>query len=334
MLAEIESESEIISDSDIGERLFALFPRDEWLYTMLSYFDESESARETLPAASISALTGTGLQWTKLSRGWLKVLEHPDYDVRDDKGRRVFHTCDFESPEGRLGTVYENWDEEKRKRFHRELCDVIVTSGIQISAASVLISDYEQVTAREITAVVADGQVVTAPLSRLFSDKYVYCAFFAMLFAADEAQLYYPKNTELSYTFESGGTYQHQVGLLYEEARKLVGNYFRFFEKPNFVDKGFAVPLQAADKIAYEASKHNSHMRDPNPPLKYAIVKDDGTHVWKTRYALEHFTVSGMELNLRYWLKEDIEAFFAYHDKRIVKRNAERAKQYGLPGFD
>lgn len=86
---------------------------------MLAYFDESEQHREALNAACISAVTGTALQWTNVTRAWEKVLE--EYDVRDKKGRRVFHAVEFETPEGRFGTVYEDWTEARRKEFNRRI---------------------------------------------------------------------------------------------------------------------------------------------------------------------------------------------------------------------
>jgi len=44
MLSELVAES--VSDSDVAERALALFPREDWLNSMLSYFDESTQDRE------------------------------------------------------------------------------------------------------------------------------------------------------------------------------------------------------------------------------------------------------------------------------------------------
>ena len=321
MLAEIRTES-YVSDSDLAERAFALFPREEWIYTMLSYFDESTQDREAYPASCVSALTGTGLQWSKFSHSWAWILE--EFDVRDRKGRRVFHATDFETPEGQIGTSYENWEEEdpdKRKRFNRALCDAIADSGVQVSAASVLLAEYEEVASKVVPVILEDGEVVSLPRDKAFGDKYAFCAFWALMFAAEEAR-HYPKGTDIACYFESGGGYQHQIETVYELASQY-DTYVRFFEKPNFVSKDFAVALQAADKMAYECSKHISHMRHPNPPLKYSHV-EDGKPIWKTRFALRHLVINRVDVNIRHWFKEDIEAFFVEGEERIAKRIADR----------
>jgi hypothetical protein len=95
-------------------------------------------------------VTGTGLQWANVTRAWEKALE--EYDVRDGKGRRVFHAKDFEKPEGRIGTVYEDWAEEKRKEFNRALLDAFAHSGIQAIVPSVIVSDYTEVSERLVKA--------------------------------------------------------------------------------------------------------------------------------------------------------------------------------------
>jgi hypothetical protein len=324
MIAEVELGS-YVSDSDLAERAFACFPRREGLYTMLSYFDESTQEREKLPASCVSALTGTGLQWANFSREWMGILQDPEYDVLDNKGRSEFHACDFESPEGRKGTVYENWDDDKRKQFNKALCGAIARSGVQISAASVLVAEYEEVASKIVPVVIDGGEIAHVTRTQAFGNKYVFCAYWAMIFASEEARIYHPKSAEIIYNFESGGGYQRQVETIYDIATKAEGNYFRFSDKPNFLDKGCAVPLQAADKMAYEASKHVSHARDIDPPLKYSVVID-GKTIWKTRFALEHLVLNGMDINIRHWLKGDIEAFFAEGEESRAKRIAAASK--------
>jgi hypothetical protein len=289
---------------------------------ILSYFDESTQDREALPASAVSALTATGKYWSQFSRTWLKILEDPEFDVWDKKGRRVFHTSEFETPEGRKGTVYEKWTSDKRNRFNRALCDAIAQNGIQVGAASVIVADYEDVSSKLEEIPLPSGELALFSRARAFGDKYVFCAFWAMTFASREARAYYPKSTEVAYYFESGGGYQNQVGIVYDIARQYEGNYFRFFEKPNFVDKGFAVAMQAADKMAYEASKHVSHMRDPNPPLKHSTIID-GRRVWKTRFTLEHLVINGVDVHIRSWRKDDLEAFFIEGTKVRAKRTAK-----------
>ncbi len=95
-----------------------------------------------MPASAVGAVVGTGLQWERFSDLWLAVLRHPNYDVRDKKGRRVFHASEFETPEGRRNTVYENWSKEKREKFHNNLLHVIAFFQIRCFGASVIATEY------------------------------------------------------------------------------------------------------------------------------------------------------------------------------------------------
>jgi len=297
----------------IAEREIALYPKDEAVYSMYAYFDESEASAEVWPAAAISSLTGTVLQWKNFDRAWLSVLTDPQYDVTDKKGRRVFHTAEFESPEGRRGTVYENWPEPKRKSFNAALLDALAQSGVQANAATVIVSEYKEVSQRLIDEKMAiDAE--TGEGFKVFEDKYGFCAFQAMYFVGLEAMRYYPKE-EIFYFFESGSTHTKFVNALYDIFSKHeTGQFFRFASKPQFVSKDFAVALQAADLIAYEAAKHNSHYRDPNPPEKHSITTEDGKAKWKTRYALLHLNERGLDVRVQHWRKGDLESFFKFRE--------------------
>ena len=295
-----------VSDLQLAERLFALFPKSEQFYIVLAYFDESEQQREALNAACISAVTGTGLQWANVTGAWEKVLV--EYDACDKKGRRVFHTVEFETPEGRAGTVYEKWTEEKRRAFNRALLDAFAHSGIQAIAPSVMILDYKEVAERLIEARQAldpSGQY------KYFENKYCFLALFAMLFAGHEAVKYYPKGEQAAYYFESGGGYRDFVDSIYLTTinDQKLSESFRFASAPNFVAKDFAAALQVADKIAYEVSKHVSHYHDPNPPIQHSELLS-GNLRWKTRYAMLHLNARGFDIKIPFWRKDELEDFF------------------------
>ena len=287
-------------------QLFALFPKSEQVYTVLAYFDESEQQREALNAACISAVTGTGLQWANVTREWERALV--DFDVRDDKGRRVFHAKDFETPEGRIGTVYDDWTETKRKDFNRALLDAFVYSGIQAIVPSVIVSDYAEVSERLLKARQA---VDLSGEYKYFENKYGFLVLFAMLFAGHEAIKYYPKGEQGVYYFETGGGYQDFVDSIYLTtiSDQKLAESFRFASTPLFVPKDFAAALQVADKIAYEVSKHVSHYHDPNPPIKHSELVS-GSLRWKTRYAMLHLNERGFDIKIPFWRKDELEDFF------------------------
>lgn len=295
-----------MADPQLAERLFALFPKSEQVYIVLAYFDESEQQREATNAACISALTGTGLQWANVTRAWESALI--EYDVLDKKGRRVFHTVEFETPEGRAGTVYEHWTEAKRKDFNRALLDAFAHSGIQAIAPSVMVLDY-----REVSARLGNARQATDPSGQYkhFENKYCFLALFAMLFAGHEAIKFYPKGEQAAYFFETGGGYQDFVDSIYLTtiSDQKLADSFRFASTPLFVPKDFAAALQVADKIAYEVSKHVSHYHDPNPPIKHSELVS-GNLRWKTRYALLHLNERGFDIKIPFWRKDELEDFF------------------------
>lgn len=294
-------------DSEVAERLSALFPKSEQVYTVLAYFDESEQHKEALNAASISALTGSGLQWANVTRAWEAALE--EYDARDKKGRRVFHSVEFETPEGRAGTVYAKWSPAKREAFNRALLESFAHSGIQAIAPSVIVADYNEA-AEGLTEARQAIDSSTANQFKHFEDKYCFLAMFAMLFTGKEAVTYYPKGEQVAYYFETAD-YKGFVQSLYNTITNEhdLADYFRFASTPNFVAKDFAAALQVADKIAYEVSKHVSHYNDPNPPIKYSELVS-GNLRWKTRYAMLRLDDLGFEVKIPFWRKNELEDFF------------------------
>ena len=284
-----------------------------------AYFDESHQHREVMPASAVGAVVGTGLQWERFSDLWLAVLRHPDYDVRDKKGRRVFHTSEFETPEGRRNTVYENWSKKKREKFHNNLLHVIAFSQIRCFGASVIATEYDEVASKPAIVVLKD-ETVQSERFRLFGNRYFFCAYWAMELAASEAKRYYPKDTRVSYYFESGGdNYRQPIDLLYKIALSDMDQdeYFRFYSAPHFGPKDSAIPLQAADKIAYECAKETSHIADVNPPEQHSEMRD-GRVQWKQRYAPIYLNTLGADIHLRYWRKEHLESFFEMGERRTA----------------
>lgn len=282
-----------------------------------AYFDESHHPREAMPASAVSAVVGTGLQWERFSELWLAVLEHPDNNVTDKRGRRVFHTSEFETPEGRKGTVYENWSKEKREKFQNGLLHVIAFSGIKCFAASVVASEYDEVASKR-AAVVFKDETVEAERFRLFGNRYFFCAYWAMTMAALEAR-YYPQSTRVAYCFESGGDkYKQPIELLYKIALDdAEQDGFRFYSAPHFGPKDSAIPLQVADKIAYECAKETSHIADLNPPAQHSEMRD-GRVQWRQRYPPRYLYSLGTDIELRYWRKEHLESFFQMGERRTA----------------
>ena len=107
---------------------------------LMVFADESKTA-EKHPVIAVGGGVGTGLQWTKLSKAWREAKKNePDVDV--------FHSVEFETPEGRLGTVYENWDTLRLNRFNAVLIDAICANKVEKSFVfTIRPEDFDQVKA-------------------------------------------------------------------------------------------------------------------------------------------------------------------------------------------
>ena len=288
-----DDESEYISDSDYRDLLEFLFPSPEALYAVLTvYADESRTA-EKIPVVGVGGGVGSGLQWKNLLKGWREALAtEPDV--------QIFHTSEFETPEGRIGTVYENWDDPRLMAFQNAMLKAKKENHLGVAmAACVSVEDF--------------NAVATPRRIKRCGDEYFFCAYHLIHQVAVFAEQYFPRE-RVTYVFEEGGPHQDRVRKSYEWVAKANNpglQYFKFWKAPTFAPKDSDPALQIADKLVYEAAKHASHFLDDDPDPKFAVTSRlTGEKVWNDRYPTRELVLSGWDVHSRMYDASDIEAWF------------------------
>lgn len=284
-----------ISDSDLEDLLELLFPNETELYVMfIVCFDESTSFGETIPVAAVGGAISTGKQWANLLKAWRKVL--------DSEKIEIFHTKDFETPEGRLGTIYENWSKERREAFSNAQIDAIIDNPLELFITmGVNLADFKAVLTPERKKV----------FKKSFANEYFFCAMMCMQNISYWVNETYGMNQRITYYLEAGGSHEKILAKAYDAmlAQEDVSNLAHLWLKPIFAPKDAQAGLQIADKILYEGVKHSSHYLHPDPPEKYSVVID-GKKRWDDRYFIKQIVPRGIVPNFRLLSKEQIEGEF------------------------
>lgn len=275
---------------------------------LVAYIDESPQPKERVPVMAVGGAIGTGKQWSTLLKAWRRAIDVENIDI--------FHTRDFETPEGRIGTVYETWDEPRRRKFQQSLIDAVTANPIdRIVAAIVRQSDSEAV---------ANSRPEAAKHG---INAYYFCAYMLIEHIARWTAKVYGNDQRVTYYFEQGGPHQPRLERAYafiseHEASK---QHFKFWLTPTFAPKDSHPGLQVADKCVYEACKHAAHYLDESPPLKHSILSPStGKSVWKPRYPAEQWVLQGVDFHPRMFDVSDIEEFFCSLEDRLGKAPKSR----------
>lgn len=237
------------------------------------YLDESESKAEKEPAACVAGYLATGFQWFRFAKEWNAVLER--------EGVEIFHASEFETEQGRRGTVYEHWSKAKRDSFHNELISIIQRNTLTEIGAGMHLSTYEK--------------VMTPQRIRDFGSIYSVCALNTMINAA--VWSVYAKFPYVpSFIFEKGGGYEHEA----KRAHNILSNapgFEEYFSESTitFQPKSKAFPqLQAADHLAFNLGKRISHLIDYTLPKGTKTEDYHGKEIRKLRYPLAQLFTNRM----------------------------------------
>lgn len=204
---------------------------------MLSvYFDESynqpTSKEPDMPLVyTIGGYLSTVQQWKAFQKEWSKTLK--------DAGIPFFHMADYES---RFG-FYKDWSDEKRIEVLQKLHTIINKYVLKGFATSILISDYEGLSAEQ---------------KFVFGEPHVCALISCMKHIAvlcDEFDI----TDRIAYVFENSrfnGRISTTFGNLSDEDNKgyRVGS-LTFAQKE-------CMPLQAADILAYEVTKEIARQKN------------------------------------------------------------------------
>jgi hypothetical protein len=292
MVACFAASAPYISDSDFRDLLVLLFPDLEAPYAVLTvYADESKSG-EKIPVVAVGGALGTGKEWANLLHAWrVAMATEPSVEV--------FHTSEFETPEGRIGTVYENWSDQRLKDFQNAMLKAKKENVLSMAtAATVSVAEFDRVVSQE--------------RQRRFGDIYFFCAFHLIHQVAVYAEKFFPQQ-RVTYYFEEGGPHQDRLRRSYATIADddKAKNYFKLWTAPTFAPKDSQPGLQIADKLVYEAAKHASHFLDDNPPEQWAVTsRETGKKIWHDRYPVKELIQSDWDVHYRMYDEPDIEDFY------------------------
>jgi len=192
----------------------------------LIYYDESGTSADT-PRVAVAGLFSTEVQWHHFTRNWNETLA--EFSVS------MFHSREFTHSIGE----YAKWKDHKhdpvakieREKFLRRLLSHIKLRVQTSFCTAVQMADYNQVN-------------LDYPLRENCS-PYTLCARTCLIKARDWAKKRDIADRRIIHVFEAGAEDQSQLKRQVERFSRVSPEFRKKFEAD-------AVPLQAADMLAYE----------------------------------------------------------------------------------
>lgn len=196
-----------------------------------AYFDDSGHPDQG-PYVIVSGFLAERGQWNRFEREWKAALK--------DQGMTIFHATDFATGNGE----FESWRKDNRRRtgFLQRLIGVIKRNTVRSFSCAIPLDEFRRV----------DNQFI---LKESLGNPYPLAARFCIA-RADEWAASMNVASPIQYIFEDGTKHKGQLLWVAEKDGK---------PTPTFKKKHEAVPLQAADMVAWE---HNRFLTK----LKYNSV--------------------------------------------------------------
>lgn len=205
---------------------------------LVGYFDESGN-HDSSRTFCIGGYVADSRDWLEFTRAWRSALR--------EAGVSCFHMADFENRRGE----FQGWDNSKRISFLKELIAIIASIDVWGIGTGVVRDDFNRVSAEMV------------PKSRLtpawWHHPYLL-AFQACVVEAANQVDHLPPSERVAFVFDQQAEFCGRAqlvhnGLQADEAwprRHRVGSL-------EFKSKTDAIPLQAADFMAYELNKVLDH---------------------------------------------------------------------------
>ena len=247
----ITARSAWVSPVYVADSLRLAFPStvmayDRYVLTIAGYFDESgtHSGSDTVAVAGYLAVPAA---WEHFEQEWRVALA--------DFGLDAFHMTDFAN----RAQVYEGWEEhEYRDRFAR-LVDIINRHVLCSIGAAIPMSAYREAFSTEATGAHAAPYVLATSMCITLAARVVRAQSF---------------DARIAYVFESGARGQGDVLEMFTANQRDEANreHHRLL-RVAFEGKREFVPLQAADILAYELSRHLPRLlgSDPRPARRHHL---------------------------------------------------------------
>jgi hypothetical protein len=217
----------------LKELFDCLFPKDRIITVLKSYFDESGKLQDPkIEAVAVAGFLSTPKKWSSFEKQWKPKLKK--YGIK--KG---FHMADCENGK----EEFEGWTEQRKSDLINELIPIIKNCALFGVGAAMTTEDYIELTRKR-----------SKGCSPYVEDPYygssIYCFYTLVL----EMRKKFP-NKKASIIFDETD----------KEMEHRAIDYYKWFKDTyeggnKLVDLSYmsdidAVPLQAADFLAYETRK-------------------------------------------------------------------------------
>jgi len=240
-LDELDDKHEYLAHEYIQNLSLIIFPynaQERVMASFVAYFDES-GTHDGSPILTLAGYIADISQWVEFAREWNEILKQG--------GLTHFHMSKFEARQGE----FRGWDNERRLLIQRGLIGIIkrrVNIGV---FCAVNLAAYDE--------------FITEWRRDNFGSPYNFCLKMCLSQVTFWAQRFERKEP-IAYIIEHGAGYNHEINKSFREtfANEKMRKFFRLGSL-TFDDKKRALPLQAADILAYEVWKdaYNKFVIEP-----------------------------------------------------------------------
>jgi hypothetical protein len=240
----------------------AIFPSEVFLVLKLrGYFDES-GIDEGSPYCVVAGYVSGKRQWGKFELKWGAVLK--EYGVTEFHAKHFFGR----DSDGRRVGEYRDWNDSKADRYLDQLTCIIEESENVIPlSCTVERSAWNQ-------ASYGERRFITGAAFR-WSHKFVTPGaeskpyFVGFQICVTNAERYCPDRAKIHFVFDLNEQYVGYGQCVYEQLRDTLGDKLG---PVTFMESHEAIPIQAADLLAYMTYKHcakyESPAIEPSSPLR------------------------------------------------------------------
>ncbi len=214
---------------------------------LYAYMDDS-GTHEGSHSCVIAGYFGGVNRWKEFERRWKDVLDRNAVDE--------FHAREFwKHTAGGEGTgKYRGWSRKKRREFMEELLGVIGCTEIYPFASGVLRSEWMRLTVRE-RKILCGGKppnLASVSANPIFL-PFQQCVARSAIYCKPGIRIHFVFDDDKKTSAWAPSCYQQLKALVTEEGHPEIENILGDL---TFADSKIAMPLQAADLLAYEAYKY------------------------------------------------------------------------------
>ncbi len=199
-----------------------------------AYFDGSEGHKGYYAVGGYVFEKRSVRPFERLWRRMLKTYSLPHFHMTDCNSRQ---------------DVYEHWDKQMAEDFQKEAFRIIELHAKYGVFSAIKVSDFAQ----------------NPIISRFMKSPFSLCSY-SILLQCGEISKDHGDNSKYSYIFEDGDDFQADVGTILKSISKNEEMRERYrYSSHGFLPKEQSLPAQAADILAWHATKQLSRPNEGKP---------------------------------------------------------------------